>query len=167
MTSSFLVSKHFIKELVYEDEFNLTKEQERCVIVMANYFDDWMDPVGAIIASKSTEPDENSYGCRVPVLLLKYRHLWFRLSVVEDAQLTPLLRLGDGACAGIIAMFATYTMDMVRGRLTVQTDKSPYQYSGMFHALSIVLCEEGFRALYKGWLPSVIGVVSSGTIISM
>ncbi|GLT90794.1 hypothetical protein SLE2022_087120 [Rubroshorea leprosula] len=77
----------------------------------------------------------------------------------EDAQLTPLLRLGAGACAGIIAMSATYPMDMVRGRLTVQTDKSPRQYRGIFHALSTVLKEEGPRALYKGWLPSVIGVV--------
>ncbi|CAD6332684.1 unnamed protein product [Miscanthus lutarioriparius] len=77
----------------------------------------------------------------------------------EDAQLTPLLRLGAGACAGIIAMSATYPMDMVRGRITVQTDKSPYQYRGMFHALGTVYREEGFRALYRGWLPSVIGVV--------
>lgn len=38
----------------------------------------------------------------------------------EEAQLTPLLRLGAGACAGIIAMSATYPMDMVRGRITVQ-----------------------------------------------
>lgn len=38
----------------------------------------------------------------------------------DEAQLTPLLRLGAGACAGIIAMSATYPMDMVRGRLTVQ-----------------------------------------------
>lgn len=77
----------------------------------------------------------------------------------EDAELTPLLRLGAGACAGIIAMSATYPMDMVRGRITVQTEKSPYQYRGMFHALSTVLREEGPRALYKGWTPSVIGVV--------
>ncbi|KAE8701970.1 Mitochondrial adenine nucleotide transporter ADNT1 [Hibiscus syriacus] len=77
----------------------------------------------------------------------------------EDAQLTPLLRLGAGACAGIIAMSATYPMDMVRGRLTVQTENSPYHYRGMFHALSTVLRQEGPRALYKGWLPSVIGVV--------
>ncbi|XWS46188.1 hypothetical protein CRYUN_Cryun14cG0043300 [Craigia yunnanensis] len=77
----------------------------------------------------------------------------------EDAQLTPLLRLGAGACAGIIAMSATYPMDMVRGRLTVQTESSPYQYRGMFHALSTVLRQEGPRALYKGWLPSVIGVI--------
>ncbi|KAL3844500.1 hypothetical protein ACJIZ3_001903 [Penstemon smallii] len=77
----------------------------------------------------------------------------------EDAELTPLLRLGAGACAGIIAMSATYPMDMVRGRLTVQTDKSLTQYRGIFHALRTVFVEEGPRALYKGWLPSVIGVV--------
>ncbi|MBA0679300.1 hypothetical protein Goari_011076, partial [Gossypium aridum] len=44
----------------------------------------------------------------------------FVVNSAEDAQLTPLLRLGAGACAGIIAMSATYPMDMVRGRLTVQ-----------------------------------------------
>ncbi|KAF5935325.1 hypothetical protein HYC85_026454 [Camellia sinensis] len=77
----------------------------------------------------------------------------------EDAELTPLLRLGAGACAGIIAMSATYPMDLVRGRLTVQTEASPRQYRGIFHALSSVFHEEGPRALYKGWLPSVIGVI--------
>ena len=44
----------------------------------------------------------------------------FSFPLADDAQLTPLLRLGAGACAGIIAMSATYPMDMVRGRLTVQ-----------------------------------------------
>ncbi|KAG4950938.1 hypothetical protein AAZX31_16G025400 [Glycine max] len=86
-------------------------------------------------------------------------HLYKQQTGNEDAQLTPLLRLGAGACAGIIAMSATYPMDMVRGRITVQTEASPYQYRGMFHALSTVLREEGARALYKGWLPSVIGVI--------
>ncbi|KAG5228269.1 mitochondrial adenine nucleotide transporter [Salix suchowensis] len=87
--------------------------------------------------------------------------LWFyrKQTGNDDAQLTPLLRLGAGACAGIIAMSATYPMDMVRGRLTVQTDKSPCHYRGITHALSTVLKEEGPRALYKGWLPSVIGVI--------
>ncbi|CAO2819179.1 unnamed protein product [Amaranthus hypochondriacus] len=77
----------------------------------------------------------------------------------EDAVLSPVLRLGAGACAGIIAMSATYPMDMVRGRLTVQTATSPQQYRGIYHALTTVFREEGARALYKGWLPSVIGVV--------
>ncbi|MFS7991667.1 putative mitochondrial carrier domain superfamily [Helianthus anomalus] len=57
-------------------------------------------------------------------------------------------------------MLATYPMDLVRGRITVQTDKCSTQYRGIAHALTTVLCEEGQHALYKGWLPSVIGVVS-------
>ncbi|KAL4341813.1 hypothetical protein GQ457_08G032290 [Hibiscus cannabinus] len=72
----------------------------------------------------------------------------------EDVQLTPVLRLGAGACARIIAMSATYPMDMVRGRLTVHVF-----YRVIFHALSTVLREEGLCALYRGWLPSAIGVV--------
>ncbi|KAF5733110.1 hypothetical protein HS088_TW17G00646 [Tripterygium wilfordii] len=96
---------------------------------------------------------------RLKILLQAVLRLFFLLLPAEDAKLTPVLRLGAGACAGIIAMSATYPMDMVRGRLTVQTEKSPFQYRGMFHALSTVLREEGPRALYKGWLPSVIGVI--------
>ncbi|KAM0045964.1 putative mitochondrial carrier domain superfamily [Helianthus debilis subsp. tardiflorus] len=63
---------------------------------------------------------------------------------------TPVLRLGAGACVGIIAMSATYPMDLVRGRLTVK----PISRNC---ACSTVLREEGPRA-YEGWLPSVIGV---------
>ena len=48
-----------------------------------------------------------------------------RKSNSPDAEMTPLLRLGAGAVAGIIAMSATYPLDMVRGRLTVQADGSP------------------------------------------
>jgi hypothetical protein len=44
--------------------------------------------------------------------------------------------------------------------MIVQTEASPQQYRGIFNALSTVFREEGARALYKGWLPSVIGVVS-------
>lgn len=88
-------------------------------------------------------------------ILWLYRHQTGK----EDAELTPILRLGAGACAGIIAMSATYPMDLVRGRLTVQTEASPRQYRGIFHALTTVFREEGPRALYKGWLPSVIGVI--------
>ncbi|KAF9685907.1 hypothetical protein SADUNF_Sadunf03G0103300 [Salix dunnii] len=100
------------------------------------------------------------------VKFFSYEEASERQTGKDDAQLTPLLRLGAGACAGIIAMSATYPMDMVRGRLTVQIvhmntcrDKTPRQYRGIAHALSTVLNDEGPRALYKGWVPSVIGVI--------
>lgn len=73
-----------------------------------------------------------------------------------DGQMTPLLRLGSGACAGIIGMTATYPLDMVRGRLTVQAGK---EYTGILHATRMIVKQEGMIALWRGWLPSVIGVI--------
>lgn len=75
------------------------------------------------------------------------------------AEMNPLLRLGAGAVAGIIAMSATYPLDMVRGRLTVQGDGSAARYAGLTDAVRTIAREEGVRAFYKGWLPSVIGVI--------
>ncbi|RYQ84761.1 hypothetical protein Ahy_B10g104239 isoform A [Arachis hypogaea] len=49
-----------------------------------------------------------------------------KMGLFTGSQLTPVLHLGAGACARIIAMSATYPMDMVRGRITVHTEKSPY-----------------------------------------
>lgn len=54
-------------------------------------------------------------------------------------------------------MSSTYPLDMVRGRLTVQSDHG--RYRGIAHAAVTIMREEGPLALYKGWLPSVIGVV--------
>ena len=75
-----------------------------------------------------------------------------------DGQLTPLLRLGAGAGAGIVGMSATYPMDMVRGRITIQ-EGNKQQYRGMMHATRSIIANEGVLALWRGWLPSVIGVV--------
>lgn len=81
-----------------------------------------------------------------------------RLEATGSAELTPGLRLAAGAGAGIVAMSATYPLDMVRGRLTVQEGRN-VQYSGITHAARTILREEGALAFYRGWLPSVIGVV--------
>lgn len=75
-----------------------------------------------------------------------------------NGAMTPFLRLVAGAGAGIFAMSATYPLDMVRGRLTVQ-EGNKGQYRGILHAARVITTEEGPLALYKGWLPSVIGVI--------
>ncbi|KAI5080664.1 hypothetical protein GOP47_0003847 [Adiantum capillus-veneris] len=51
-------------------------------------------------------------------------------------------------------------MEMVQGRLTVQTEDSPMRYRGMFHGASTIMKEEGPLVVYKGWFPFVIGVIS-------
>lgn len=82
-----------------------------------------------------------------------------------DGRLTPGLRLCAGAAAGIVAMSATYPLDMVRGRLTVQGGDggaggtAAGQYRGITHAARCIVRDEGLVALWRGWLPSVIGVV--------
>ncbi|KAI3912969.1 hypothetical protein MKW92_019122 [Papaver armeniacum] len=76
-----------------------------------------------------------------------------------ELKLPILLIPGIRACTLTIAMAATYPMNMVQGRLSVQTGKSPYQYRGIYHALSTIAREEGTRALYKGCLPFTIGLV--------
>jgi hypothetical protein len=65
-----------------------------------------------------------------------------------SGTLTPLLRLISGACAGIVAMSATYPLDMVRGRLTVQEGKTG-QYRGILHAAQVITREVGTPAAYS------------------
>ncbi|RZC93046.1 hypothetical protein C5167_028405 [Papaver somniferum] len=77
----------------------------------------------------------------------------------ENAKPPILLTGGIEASSLMIATAVAYPMDMVRGRLSVQTGKSPYQYRGIYHALSTIAREEGPRALYKGCLPFTIGQV--------
>jgi hypothetical protein len=57
-----------------------------------------------------------------------------------SGELTPGLRLAAGAGAGIVAMSATYPLDMVRGRLTVQEGRN-VQYSGILHAARTIMRE--------------------------
>ena len=77
-----------------------------------------------------------------------------------EAELTPVTRLWAGACAGILAMSSVYPIEMVRGRLSVQAETSgSAKYRGIWHGMISIAREEGVAALFRGWLPSVIGVI--------
>ena len=57
-----------------------------------------------------------------------------------------------GACAGILAMSATYPLEMVRGRLTILNEAMGAQspYKGIGDAAFQIVRAEGVMALYKG-----------------
>eukprot|EP01102_Stenamoeba_stenopodia_P020405 TRINITY_DN7918_c0_g1_i1.p1 TRINITY_DN7918_c0_g1~~TRINITY_DN7918_c0_g1_i1.p1 ORF type:complete len:355 (-),score=56.56 TRINITY_DN7918_c0_g1_i1:9-1073(-) len=73
-----------------------------------------------------------------------------------NKELTHLQRLLAGGSAGITALVATYPLDFIRARLSIQTDN---RYRGILHGLACVVREEGPLALYRGIWPSVLGVV--------
>eukprot|EP01024_Parvocaulis_polyphysoides_P043292 TRINITY_DN3954_c0_g4_i3.p1 TRINITY_DN3954_c0_g4~~TRINITY_DN3954_c0_g4_i3.p1 ORF type:complete len:326 (+),score=36.02 TRINITY_DN3954_c0_g4_i3:100-1077(+) len=84
--------------------------------------------------------------------------VWYMKSQGGDGEMNWFYRLIAGGLAGVAGMSATYPLDMVRGRLSIQEGpNSPYK--GILHATAVIIREEGPLAMYRGWLPSVIGVV--------
>ncbi|XP_018016852.1 graves disease carrier protein homolog [Hyalella azteca] len=63
----------------------------------------------------------------------------------------------SGSLAGVTAVFLTYPLDTVRARLAFQVEK---KYLGIFHAFATIVKEEGgVRALYRGFTPTVCGMI--------
>ena|SRR5437667_3631872 len=82
-------------------------------------------------------------------------------------ELTTPLRLTAGAMAGITSVVMTYPLDITRTRLSVQssslvTIRSPSEIKklpGMFPTIvQIYRSEGGIQALYRGLVPTVLGV---------
>lgn len=81
------------------------------------------------------------------------------------ADLTPLERLTCGGFAGITSVTFTYPLDIVRTRLSIQTasfadlGSKPKVNLGMWAIMvGMYKTEGGFRALYRGIIPTVAGV---------
>lgn len=77
---------------------------------------------------------------------------------------TPYITHSDkffaGACAGLTAVSLTYPLDTIRARLAFQIT-GEHKYTGILHTASSILREEGgVRALYRGFLPTLVGMVN-------
>src|SRR5271170_3758249 len=96
---------------------------------------------------------------------------------VGETELTTPLRLTAGAMAGITSVVMTYPLDITRTRLSVQSSSlptirhppttvpstslpsHPAKLPGMFPTIAkIYRTEGGIPALYRGLLPTVLGV---------
>jgi solute carrier family 25 (mitochondrial phosphate transporter), member 23/24/25/41 len=84
-------------------------------------------------------------------------------------DLTIPLRLTAGAMAGITSVVVTYPLDITRTRLSVQSSsllspkthkgEGPVKLPGMFTTIvQIYRTEGGIPALYRGLIPTVMGV---------
>lgn len=77
-----------------------------------------------------------------------------RIKLVQHAD-----KFIAGAAAGVTAVALTYPLDTIRARLAFQV-KGEHIYSGIVHtAVEIFQKEGGFKALYRGFVPTLMGMV--------
>ncbi|CAK1555910.1 unnamed protein product [Leptosia nina] len=75
----------------------------------------------------------------------------------------PMVQHGDkflaGAAAGVTSVTLTYPLDTIRARLAFQIT-GEHRYTGIAHAASTMFkTEGGIRALYRGFVPTLVGMV--------
>ncbi|XP_014776178.1 solute carrier family 25 member 16 isoform X1 [Octopus bimaculoides] len=71
---------------------------------------------------------------------------------------THIVKLTAGSLAGMVALVVTYPLDVVRSRLAFQV-KGEHLYVGIVDTMkSIIHLEGGTTALYKGMVPSILGI---------
>lgn len=81
----------------------------------------------------------------------------------KEASLFALLFIG--AFAGAVAQTACHPLDVVRKRLQLQgIGGRPINYTGMIHAATKIIREEGIFALYRGLQPMYISAIPSAGV---
>eukprot|EP01135_Chromosphaera_perkinsii_P000926 Nk52_evm24s153 gene=Nk52_evmTU24s153 len=75
-----------------------------------------------------------------------------------QVEIDPVPRFMSGAIAGAAASSATYPLDLVRARMAVQLGKEK-TYRNIFDGLRKVYGELGMRGLYRGLLPTLMGIM--------
>ncbi|KAM3363076.1 folate transporter 1, chloroplastic isoform X1 [Capsicum galapagoense] len=90
--------------------------------------------------------------------------LYFFLYLRNREELSPGLHLASAAEAGALVSFCTNPIWLVKTRLQLQTPNQIRPYNGFHDALRTIIKEEGWKALYKGLMPSLFLQVTHGAI---
>ena len=84
----------------------------------------------------------------------KYKE-WM-MGMNPDGRLTTWQRLNCGGMAGMTSVIVSYPLDVVRCRLSAQYE--PKIYHGINHALKLIYKTEGLQGLYRGIIPTLLGI---------
>lgn len=80
----------------------------------------------------------------------------------EGEKPSNMRRLLSGAISGAVAQTCTYPFDVLRRRFQINTMTGMgYQYRSIWHAVSVIIAEEGIRGMYKGLSPNLLKVAPS------
>ncbi|KAM6963445.1 mitochondrial coenzyme A transporter SLC25A42-like [Aplochiton taeniatus] len=74
----------------------------------------------------------------------------------QGKALSPFPRFLAGSLAGTTASMLTYPLDMVRARMAVTPRE---MYSNILQVFVRISQEEGWRTLYRGFTPTILGVI--------
>ncbi|XP_010869885.1 mitochondrial coenzyme A transporter SLC25A42 [Esox lucius] len=74
----------------------------------------------------------------------------------QGKALPPFPRFLAGSMAGTTAAMLTYPLDMVRARMAVTAKQ---MYSNIMHVFVRITQEEGIKTLYRGFCPTILGVI--------
>lgn len=74
----------------------------------------------------------------------------------DPDEITPGQRMLAGALAGAVAQATIYPFELVRTRLAVCSSN---MYGGIVDCTTKVLAQEGWRAFYRGMVPSMLGIL--------
>ncbi|XP_077573111.1 mitochondrial coenzyme A transporter SLC25A42-like [Stigmatopora nigra] len=74
----------------------------------------------------------------------------------QGKALPPFPRFLAGSLAGTTATMLTYPLDMVRARMAVTAKE---MYCNIMHVFVRISQEEGFKTLYRGFTPTILGVI--------
>lgn len=79
----------------------------------------------------------------------------------NSGQLPWALSFLAGGMAGMSASAATYPLDLARGRITgkLAGPGGKKHYKGIINTVVVTAREEGFKALYKGVTPTILGAM--------
>jgi solute carrier family 25 phosphate transporter 23/24/25/41 len=67
-----------------------------------------------------------------------------------------LEKMVAGGLAGSVSLTAIYPLEVTKTRLSIASKGT---YSGIMDCLGKTVAQEGTKGLYKGWIPSVIGII--------
>ncbi|KAF0983749.1 hypothetical protein FDP41_007664 [Naegleria fowleri] len=84
----------------------------------------------------------------------KYKE--FAIARSKDGKISTVQRLVCGGLAGMTSVIVSYPLDVVRCRLSAQYE--PKIYHGINHCLKLIYKQEGLYGLYRGIVPTLLGI---------
>ncbi|KAL9104709.1 MAG: hypothetical protein Q9163_000387 [Psora crenata] len=127
--------------------------------------DEVIDTIGIVRLfdhATTKEPPRDVGNSEVGLNFMTYEFIRQYLTPEGDKKPSPWRKLVAGAVSGAFAQTCTYPFDVLRRRFQINTMSGMgFKYTSMWHAVTVIIKQEGIRGMYKGILPNLLKVAPS------